>query len=59
MYVTNGIMHAKKLTQKGCIVYLIGGELKEATLALVGEEAMKTLEDTISQKDSSEPMGFI
>ena len=43
MYVTNGIMHAKKLTQKGCIVYLIGGELKEATLALVGEEAMKTL----------------
>ena len=36
-------MHAKKLTQKGCIVYLIGGELKEATLALVGEEAMKTL----------------
>ena len=44
VYVTNGIMHAKKLTQKGCIVYLIGGELKEATLALVGEEAMKTLE---------------
>ena len=43
MYVTNGIMHAKKLTQKGCKVYLIGGELKEATLALVGEEAMKTL----------------
>ena len=43
VYVTNGIMHAKKLTQKGCIVYLIGGELKEATLALVGEEAMKTL----------------
>ena len=37
VYVTNGIMHAKKLTQKGCIVYLIGGELKEATLALVGE----------------------
>ena len=27
VYVTNGIMHAKKLTQKGCIVYLIGGEL--------------------------------
>jgi len=43
VYVTNGIMHARKLTQKGCIVYLIGGELKEATLALVGEEAMKTL----------------
>ena len=43
VYVTNGIMHAKKLTQKGCKVYLIGGELKEATLALVGEEAMKTL----------------
>lgn len=58
VYVTNGIMHAKKLTQKGCIVYLIGGELKEATLALVGEEAMKIpWEDTISQKDFSEPMG--
>ena len=28
VYVTNGIMHAKKLTQKGCIVYLIGGELR-------------------------------
>ena len=46
VYVTNGIMHAKKLTQKGCIVYLIGGELKEATLALVGEKAMKTLGTT-------------
>lgn len=59
MYVTNGIMHAKKLTQKGCIVYLIGGELKEATLALVGEEAMKTLGRYHFTKDSSEPMGFI
>lgn len=43
VYVTNGIMHAKKLAQKGCKVCLIGGNLKESTLALIGEEALNSL----------------
>ena len=43
VYVTNGIMHARKLVQKGCKVCLIGGQLKESTLALVGEEALNSL----------------
>lgn len=29
VYVTNGIAHARKLLQKGCRVFLLGGELKK------------------------------
>lgn len=42
-YVTNGIVHAKKLIQKQCNVYIIGGELKLATEAIVGAEAINSL----------------
>lgn len=34
VYVTNGILHAKCLAEKGCRVFLPGGELKEDTQAL-------------------------
>lgn len=43
VYVTNGILHARKLVQKGCRVFLLAGQLKDSTLALVGEEAMNSL----------------
>lgn len=43
VFVTNGILHAKKLIQKGCRTYLIGGELKLATEALVGAEIIDNL----------------
>ena len=43
VYVTNGFAHAKKLVQKGCRAYVIGGELKLATEALVGAEGIHNL----------------
>lgn len=42
-YVTNGIVHAKKLMDYGFKVYLIGGELRAVTEAVVGEEALESL----------------
>lgn len=42
-YVTNGISHAKKLMDYGFKVYLIGGELRAVTEAVVGEEALDSL----------------
>lgn len=44
IYVTNAITHAKKLAEKGCTVYILGGEFKAVTEAIVGEEAVATLE---------------
>ena len=44
IYVTNAITHAKKLAEKGCTVYILGGEFKAITEAIVGEEAVATLE---------------
>lgn len=44
VYVTNGIILASKLVQKGCKTFLLGGELKESTLALVGAEAVASLQ---------------
>lgn len=44
VYVTNAISHAKKLSDMGCRVYILGGEFKSATEAIVGEEAVATLE---------------
>lgn len=44
IYVTNAITHAKKLTERGCTVYILGGEFKAVTEAIVGEEAVATLE---------------
>ena len=40
VFVTNGIVHAKKLIQKG---YILGGELKLITEAIVGVEAINSL----------------
>lgn len=42
--VTNAITHAKRLAEKGCKVYILGGEFKAVTEAIVGEEAVATLE---------------
>lgn len=44
LFVTNAITHAKKLAEKGCTVYILGGEFKAVTEAIVGEEAVATLE---------------
>lgn len=40
LYITNAIGHAKKLSALGCTVYLLGGEFKGTTDAIVGEEAL-------------------
>lgn len=42
-FVTNGIVHAKKLIQKGFKAYVIGGELKLSTEAIIGAEAINNL----------------
>lgn len=42
--VTNAATHALKLVQQDCKVYLVGGELKSATEAIVGNEALLNLE---------------
>ena len=44
-YVTNGIVHARKLVQKGLNAYLIGGKVKAATEAVVGSEAISNLKN--------------
>ena len=36
VFVTNAITHAKLLSEKGCRVYILGGELKSQTEAIVG-----------------------
>lgn len=43
IFVTNGIVHAKKLIQKGLKAYIIGGELKVTTEAIVGAEGLSNL----------------
>lgn len=42
-FVTNAVVHAQKLAARGMYVYLIGGELKGSTEAIVGSQAMNTL----------------
>ena len=42
-YVTNGIVHARKLVQRGLNAYLIGGKVKAATEAVVGAEGIANL----------------
>lgn len=44
IFVTNAISHAKKLSDHGFTVYILGGEFKAVTEAIVGEEAVVTLE---------------
>ncbi len=43
VFVTNGIFHAKRLTQKGVKVFLLGGELKLSTEAMIGMTALDAL----------------
>lgn len=40
VFVTNAAIHAKKLSQIGCTTYLLGGEFKPTTEAIVGVEAI-------------------
>ena len=42
-YVTNGISHAHQLMRRGCRVYIVGGELKNSTEAVVGPEAVSSI----------------
>jgi DeoR family fructose operon transcriptional repressor len=42
-FVTNGIVHAKMLAQKGLKVFVIGGEIKLSTEAIIGVEAVAEL----------------
>ncbi len=44
VFVTNAIGHARKLSEKGLRVYILGGEFKSTTEAIVGEEAVLTLD---------------
>lgn len=43
LYVTNSVSHAQKLLKKSMRVFLIGGELKAVTEAIVGAEAVESL----------------
>lgn len=42
-FVTNGIMHAKRLADKGLNVYVLGGKLKKTTQAVVGLLAARSI----------------
>ncbi len=44
VFVTNAITHAKRLSECGHTVYILGGEFKAVTEAIVGEEAVVMLE---------------
>ncbi len=44
IFVTNAISHAKLLSEKGYRVFILGGEFKSITEAIVGEEAVARLE---------------
>lgn len=42
-FVTNGVPHAKKLIQNGLKAYIVGGQLKLSTEAVVGTVAVNTV----------------
>ncbi len=44
VYVTNGLPHASRLSLKGFKVFILGGQLKSLTEAVVGTEALRNLE---------------
>ncbi len=44
VFVTNAVAHAQALAAQGNKVYLIGGELKSSTEAVIGSQAVETLE---------------
>lgn len=43
VYVTNGIVHAKKLVQKGLEAFILGGQIKLSTEAIIGIEAVNNI----------------
>lgn len=43
VYITNGINQAKKLMSRGLKSYILGGEIKSSTEAIIGVEAVNTL----------------
>lgn len=43
LVVTNGIVHAKKLLEKGIKTFMLGGEVKAVTEAIVGSNAVEDL----------------
>ena len=43
-FVTNGISHCKKLAQVGCKAFIVGGEVKATTDAIIGLAAAKNLQ---------------
>ena len=43
LVVTNGIVHAKKLLERGIRTFIIGGEVKIATEAIIGSSAVDDL----------------
>ncbi len=42
-FVTNGIMHAKRMADRGLNVYVLGGKLKKTTQAVVGLIAARSI----------------
>jgi DeoR family fructose operon transcriptional repressor len=42
-FVTNGLLHARKLMAKGCKVIVLGGEMKRSTEAIIGSMAIENL----------------
>ncbi len=44
VFVTNAVSHAKKLSHRGYTTYILGGEFKATTEAIVGEEAVECLQ---------------
>ena len=44
-FVTNGVSHAIKLLRRGFKVYVLGGELKKSTEAIVGLMASRSIHD--------------
>ena len=44
VFVTNSLTNAKKLSERGYTVYILGGEFKSITEAIVGDEAVFALD---------------
>lgn len=44
VFVTNAVSHARKLSQAGYTTYILGGEFKATTEAIVGDEAVAGLQ---------------
>ena len=43
LYVTNGLAHTRALAQRGCAVYVPGGQIRQRTEAIIGVAAVNTL----------------